>query len=93
MNRYDETGPVLLTGDGPDEGRSRMTIEKESVYPYCEKAECFARSKDMGGCQVLTSTDFKGRTCPFYKTRDQFKLDREQADRRLLRIGYKGEAK
>lgn len=52
------------------------------------KIKCFAY--DHGSCKILTDTDYTSARskaeCAFYKTVQQFKDDRIQADRRLIAI-------
>ena len=43
-----------------------------NVYPKCKHHDdCFAYVK--GHCDCLTSTYFRGKDCPFYKTKEQNK--------------------
>lgn len=58
--------------------------------PSCRRKTCFACAKESEICMLLTDTNFGKRECPFYKTRETYRLDREQAERRLTRIGYRG---
>lgn len=37
---------------------------------WCDKRECFAWSQRAHGCGVLNDTNFIGRECPFFKTRE-----------------------
>ena len=53
----------------------------------CDRKKCF--SNQDGVCFVLSDTNFGKRECPFYKTRETYRLDREAASRRLARIGSK----
>ena len=43
-----------------------------STNPSCmgDYSDCFARWK--GSCQLLRSTNFGDRECPFYKSTEQF---------------------
>lgn len=37
------------------------------IDPPCNMDKCFAC--ENGHCRALTDNDFKGRTCPFFKTK------------------------
>ena len=65
-----------------------MRPEDEKLEPACSRSECFACGK-TNSCLILQDTDFKGHDCPFYKTKETYKIDRERADRRLLALGRK----
>lgn len=44
----------------------------ELEYPICTKhRDCFAN--EDGACNCLTDNNFKGRDCPFYKTKQPVK--------------------
>lgn len=49
--------------------------------PTCGRFDCFAH-KD-GHCVVLTDTTFKEKECPFHKTNDQVKEEKEYCQQRL----------
>lgn len=50
------------------------------IDPPCNMDKCFAC--ENGHCRVLIDNDFRGRTCPFFKTKKQLKLEEK---RRTLR--------
>lgn len=57
-----------------------------NTKPSCmgDYSDCFARWK--GTCQLLRSTNFGDRECPFYKSTDQFIAEeREQKKARSSR--------
>ena len=43
-------------------------------FPRCEKFECANNEKN--NCVALITTDFKGKPCPFYKTRGQARKEK-----------------
>lgn len=45
-----------------------LIIRKDLCYH--KHPDCFARQRN-GICQALRDTDFNGRDCPFYKSREQ----------------------
>ena len=53
--------------------------------PYCRMAEtdCAARSK-LGRCNALANAIFKGRQCPFYKSREQQMQEHQLTYERLI---------
>lgn len=59
----------------------------ERDIPSCSRKDCFACSKEFETCMILTDTRFPG-DCPFFKTKETFRMDRERAERRLTRIRY-----
>ena len=48
------------------------------LAPKCleGKFDCFAW--DRAECSILTSTNFKGRSCPFYKSQEQYEEELEK---------------
>lgn len=48
-----------------------------NVKPTCSRSDCFACHD--GECHILTDLT-KRQPCPFYKTAEQFKHDKEAAD-------------
>lgn len=57
----------------------------EEPETRCDLSQCFANHG--GHCIALTSTDFHGRQCPFYKTADQLDEERHRSRERLRRLG------
>ena len=57
-----------------------MTYRSKCDFPRCEKFECANNEKNH--CVALITTDFKGKPCPFYKTRGQARLDKIECIRR-----------
>lgn len=54
--------------------------------PLCtDTRPCFAR--DDGLCMVLNSSDFKGKPCPFCKSKEQREFDLASSRARLEAIG------
>lgn len=53
-----------------------------------ENKKCFAYYERNGieSCTVLTSSDCNGKDCPFFKTKEQFDIDIEKANKRLASI-------
>ena len=53
--------------------------------PYCRRAEtdCTARSR-LGRCNALANANFKGRPCPFYKSREQQEQEHQITYERLI---------
>ena len=51
-----------------------------------EKRDCFAYLKDKERCRILTELVCAVRDCPFYKTQEQFKAGRLDADKKMLRL-------
>lgn len=51
-------------------------------FPSCpgDYPNCFARWKDR--CQLLRSTNFGDRECPFYKSTDQFIAEERATEER-----------
>lgn len=47
------------------------------------KKDCFGYR--MGKCKVLAELVCEKRNCSFYKTKEQFEREREEAERRLRR--------
>ena len=47
-----------------------------AIIPKCrhDHPDCFAMT-DEHKCLGLTSTDFKGRDCPFYKSEEQMRAE------------------
>lgn len=56
-------------------------MSKAKLSPDCSKKDCFANNGRT--CWVLTSNDFNGRECPFYKTKDQLDTERHATSMRL----------
>lgn len=52
----------------------------------CEQDRCDCAMYQRGSCLSLTDTHFRG-ACPFYKTREQAALEREQVRERLRALG------
>ncbi len=48
--------------------------------PRCDKFEC--ANNDHNHCLVLTTSDFKGKQCPFYKTRGQARKEIAECNER-----------
>ena len=57
------------------------------INPVCSdfRTNCFA-CKD-GRCGALHDTNFLGKPCPFYATKEMFDLAQAKTRARLLRIG------
>ena len=72
-----------------------MTKAVNNVLKANEKEKCFAYSKKNGKefCTALTSSDCNGRECPFFKTREQYDIDIEKANRRLALISVASDIK
>ena len=53
--------------------------------PYCRRAEkdCSARSKS-GRCNALCNAKFGKKPCPFYKTKEQQKVEHQATYERLI---------
>lgn len=62
-----------------------MNVTKE--FPTCAATEC--ANCEKGQCIALTDNNFGTRRCPFFKTREQAAMEREQYEKRLaeIRIG------
>ena len=56
-----------------------MISKKRNCFCDCNNRECFAH--EDGKCHALVDTDFGGKPCPFFKTREQ--IDREEHKRQL----------
>ena len=54
-------------------------------YILCNRAECFANRKNR--CHALHDTDFRGKPCPFFKTKEQAEEGRCKVRARLIAIG------
>lgn len=54
------------------------------IDPLCSVHECFACAN--GHCRKLTSS-YGGHKCPFFKTHEQVKAERQKTVERLKRIG------
>lgn len=61
-----------------------MSEIDRAISPDCLNNKCFGC--DNGKCLILTDNNFKGRSCPFFKTPEQ--LSREEK-KRLRRMGGK----
>ena len=61
----------------------------ECYDPRNKKNKCFAWSGQ--GCTLLTE-GFKKELCPFYKSRQKYRLDKEAAADRLKERDFLGEA-
>lgn len=51
-----------------------------------ENTDCFAYVKDRKRCRALIELVCAVRDCPFYKTQEQFKAGRLDADKKMLRL-------
>ena len=53
--------------------------------PYCRRAEkdCSARSKS-GRCNALSNAKFGSKPCPFYKPKEQQKVEHQATYERLI---------
>lgn len=62
---------------------------RKDVCPYGNHQDCFARQAD-DTCWALEDTDFGDRDCPFYKSSEQNRREREACDaRKAARKGRK----
>ena len=52
----------------------------------CNKRDCFAYDRRRMACLCLENTNFKGRPCPFYKTKEQNDKECESAKQRYERL-------
>ena len=52
--------------------------------PTCGAVDC--DTNEEGHCIALTTTDFRNKKCPFYKTKEQAKNDRAKCEERLTNI-------
>ncbi len=54
-----------------------------------ECTDCFAyKDKDGAGrCTCLSNTDFRGKPCPFYATKEAAEASRRKARERLVSMG------
>ena len=55
--------------------------------PVCDRSECFGC--EDGRCIVLIENNFK-KECPFFKTREQVKTEREYCRERREQLGIRG---
>lgn len=44
-------------------------MNKKEKNPVCDRVDCLCNCG--GECAALTSTDFKGKPCPFWNPRDE----------------------
>lgn len=51
-----------------------MMNRSKCGFPCCEKFECANNEKNH--CVALMTADFKGKPCPFYKTRGQARKEK-----------------
>lgn len=49
--------------------------------PDCQNNKCFGC--DNGKCLILSDNDFKGRSCPFFKTQKQLDDEEKKRKRRM----------
>ena len=65
---------------------------KEQGDPICENSKCFACRVDFGRgrCIALNNTDFGGRKCPFFKTRERMDFEERKTNIRLEELGMRG---
>ena len=66
----------------------------EQGDPICENSKCFACRVDFGRgrCIALNNTDFGGRKCPFFKTRERMDFEERKTNLRLEELGMRGAA-
>ena len=66
----------------------------EQGDPICENSKCFACRADfgLGRCIALNNTDFGGRKCPFFKTRERMDFEERKTNIRLEELGMGGAA-
>ena len=66
-------------------GRKIMNDYLRDNRPYCRRAEkdCSARSKS-GRCNALCNAKFGKKPCPFYKTKEQQKVEHHATYERLI---------
>lgn len=53
-------------------------------FPRCSSVECFACEE--GHCLILTNNKFKGKPCPFFKTKEQVLNEQARCKERLANI-------
>ncbi len=58
---------------------------KISLFPKCENNRCFAYC--FGQCKILTDSNFGGKPCPFYKSKERAAKDEAYAAKRLEKLG------
>lgn len=59
----------------------------KDIEPVClqkNTSDCFAYSD--GKCAVLRNCDFKGRSCPFYKTKGRLEIEKSKCEIRLKNL-------
>lgn len=68
------------------------TKPNEQVEPICENSKCFACGFEFGTgrCTALNNTDFGGRKCPFFKTRERMDFEERKTNLRLEELGMGG---
>ena len=59
---------------------------KKKSSTKCDREECAAYKE--GHCVALIDTDFGGKECPFFKTKEQNTRERAYCRERLNKIGY-----
>lgn len=59
--------------------------------PDCNRTECFGC--EDGRCVVLIDNNFKKMKCPFFKTREQVKQEKEYCRERRELFGIRGTKK
>ena len=49
----------------------------ENYSCRCGRLDCFGYNKTVRGCGILNNTDFNGRSCPFFKQKNEVEKDRK----------------
>lgn len=81
-----DTGPEKLSDIKTDTRQDEVAAgEDKDSFPGCHFCSCFANER--GHCTLLQDNDFGDRLCPFYKTGEFVKNERQNSLDHLLLTG------